>query len=221
MKTCGMMGEVVGKAASLCAQHDCQPRDVYATHLEDLKDLLELPGQARRETVGSPIVMPENVPPRPGPHGPPTGIDPASLEGIVVDDRQARKTGRWTEGTGLKGYFGYGYLYTAADGGASIRFEFTPPKSGRYEVRLAYRSHENRGTRVPVAVHSADGSKITHINMRQPPPLANGLISLGVFSFTTGKPGAVEISAKQAGGNVHADAIQVLPAQTQEASGGK
>ena len=28
MKTCGMMGEVVGKAASLCVQFDCSPRDV-------------------------------------------------------------------------------------------------------------------------------------------------------------------------------------------------
>ena len=41
MKTCGMMGEVVGMAAAICAEHDCQPRDVYATHLDELKQLLE------------------------------------------------------------------------------------------------------------------------------------------------------------------------------------
>ena len=40
MRTGGMMGEVVGMAASLCKKHDCLPRDVYATHLEELKGLM-------------------------------------------------------------------------------------------------------------------------------------------------------------------------------------
>jgi len=34
----GMMGEVVAVAASLCKKHQCQPRDVYNTHLNELKD---------------------------------------------------------------------------------------------------------------------------------------------------------------------------------------
>ncbi|MDP7108215.1 MAG: FAD-dependent oxidoreductase, partial [Roseibacillus sp.] len=51
MKTCGMMGEVVGKAASICALHDCYPRAVYETHLKELDELLKLPGLARRKTV--------------------------------------------------------------------------------------------------------------------------------------------------------------------------
>ena len=29
MKTCGMMGEVVGRAASICIKRGCLPRDVY------------------------------------------------------------------------------------------------------------------------------------------------------------------------------------------------
>ncbi|QDU54655.1 FAD-dependent oxidoreductase [Aeoliella mucimassa] len=41
MRTCGMMGEVVGMAASICKAHDCLPRDVYTTHLDELKQLLE------------------------------------------------------------------------------------------------------------------------------------------------------------------------------------
>jgi hypothetical protein len=40
MRTGGMMGEVVGMAASLCAQHRCLPRDVYAQHLDELKALM-------------------------------------------------------------------------------------------------------------------------------------------------------------------------------------
>jgi hypothetical protein len=34
------MGEVVGMAASLCKQHDCNPRGVYEQHLDELKQLM-------------------------------------------------------------------------------------------------------------------------------------------------------------------------------------
>jgi len=39
MRTCGMMGEVVGMAASLCKKHDAEPRDVYHNYLDELKEL--------------------------------------------------------------------------------------------------------------------------------------------------------------------------------------
>jgi len=39
-RTGGMMGEVVGMAASLCAKHSATPRAVYQQHLEELKGLL-------------------------------------------------------------------------------------------------------------------------------------------------------------------------------------
>lgn len=41
MRTCGMMGEIVGMAASLCRTHDCGPRDVYAAHLDELIGLVD------------------------------------------------------------------------------------------------------------------------------------------------------------------------------------
>lgn len=41
MRTTGMMGEVVGLAASLCARHKALPRDIYTTHLDKLKSLME------------------------------------------------------------------------------------------------------------------------------------------------------------------------------------
>jgi hypothetical protein len=40
MRTCGMMGEVVGMAASLCKAHECSPRQVYEAHLDELKGLM-------------------------------------------------------------------------------------------------------------------------------------------------------------------------------------
>lgn len=40
MRTGGMMGEVIGKAAALCIQHGCFPRDIYYNHLDKLKSML-------------------------------------------------------------------------------------------------------------------------------------------------------------------------------------
>ena len=42
MRTCGMMGEVVGMAASICKQYDCNPREVYEKRLQELIALLQV-----------------------------------------------------------------------------------------------------------------------------------------------------------------------------------
>jgi hypothetical protein len=211
MKTCGMMGEVVGKAASICAKYDCLPRDVYESHLGELTELLKLPGKAHRKTVRGEIVIPKDIPPLAGPYGPPTGLDPAKLEGLVIDDKDAVKVGKWSEGQGLKGYVGWNYLYAGNNSKASVRFEFKAPQTGKYDLRIAYLSHENRGDRVPVTVRSAAGTKTTKIDMRKPAPLKNDFYSLGEFSLKAREPVSVTISTENAGGNAHADALQVLP----------
>ena len=43
MGTCGMMGEVLGRAAYLCKKHQTNPREVYTKHLAELKALLKKP----------------------------------------------------------------------------------------------------------------------------------------------------------------------------------
>ena len=40
MRTCGMMGEVVGMAASVCSKRGVLPRDIYTDYFEDLKALM-------------------------------------------------------------------------------------------------------------------------------------------------------------------------------------
>ncbi len=210
MQTGGMMGEVVGKAVAICVQRQVEPRDVYEQHLEDLFELLRLPGQARRETVEDPITMPEELL---SAHfrGPVSGLDPEKLDGMVIDTEDAQREGNWTVGRGLPRYIGWNYLYASAGSGARIRFQFTPPRPGRYEVRLAYQSHENRGTAVPVTVRCAEREQTLRIDMRQTPPLDEAFISLGTFRFAEDQAGSVEIGTEAAGGVVHADAVQFLP----------
>jgi hypothetical protein len=229
MRTCGMMGEVVGKAASICVKENCNPRDVYQYHLDELKELMNLPGRARRATPNDtidpnaplPEVAQHPVPPRQGRGAKPEakvgegGIDPAKLPGIVIDDTKAKLTGNWSSGTGLPGFIGAHYLYDgggAGNGEAAARFEFTVPAAGSYEVRFAYAAHANRATNVPVTVQSADGQKAITVNEQQAPK-SNGFESLGVFRFDPAKPGAVSVSNKGTQGHVSVDAVQVVPAK--------
>ncbi len=44
MRTCGMMGEMVGKAAYLPVLHGTSPRGVYEKHLSELTALAQQPG---------------------------------------------------------------------------------------------------------------------------------------------------------------------------------
>jgi len=61
MKTCGMMGEVVGKAASVAVKHGTTPRGVYEGHWAEMDELLQLPGKARRSSLTAPIEIPADA----------------------------------------------------------------------------------------------------------------------------------------------------------------
>ena len=78
-------------------------------------------------------------------------------------------------------------------------------------MRLSYGEHENRATNVPVTIETAEGTKTTKVNERIPPPLPQGFVSVGAFLFEPGKPASVTLSTKGADGNVHVDAVQLLP----------
>lgn len=219
MKTGGMIGEVVGKAASICVKNDCSPREVYERYFGELKELLQLPGAARRADVNAPIALPANYQPLPPPAdlqaAPelPEGIKVASLPGLVIDDAQAKLSGNWSKSGagGLKGYVGKGYIYRGAKDTGTARFEFTIPTAGLYEVRVSYGAHENRASKAPVSIESAEGVKQATINQKQEPPLPQGFVSLGQYRFEPGKPAVVGIGGSVADGNVHADAVQLVP----------
>lgn len=213
MRTCGMMGEVVGKAASICVLKKCAPRGVYESHWGELDALMKLPGIARRETVHDEIEIPQDAMPLASPYGPVDGssnqgVDPSKLAGLIVDDVNAKKIGDWTAGSGLAGFVGSHYLYNNGEG--SVEWQFDAPDDGLHDIRLAYQPHENRGSSVPVVISVGGERTYRKINMKEKPPLQSGFISLGNFQLKAGQPVQVTVSTKDAGGHVHADAIQVL-----------
>lgn len=210
MKTCGMMGEVVGKAAAICVQHGTTPRGVYESFWPEMETLLRLKGVMRRDSLDGEFYVPANavVLKPPGVRF----IDPAELPGLVIDDVDAVRDGAWTEGAGLKNYVGQHYLYGSPDSGASVRYVFAVPKSGLYEVRMSQQPHANRATSTPVTIRSAEGIATRKVNQQKAPDLPGGFISLGTFEFAAGQESAVTIGTENAGGTIHADAIQLLPA---------
>jgi len=217
MKTCGMMGEVVGKAASVAVKHGTTPRGVYENHWSEMDELLKLPGKARRATLADPIEIPADALPLAGSHGPPTGVDPAKLAqekgAIVRDDREAKREGKWSEGQGLRGYVGYGYRYAGPDSGATATYELRAPAPGTYDVLVGWQPHENRGTAVPVMVETAAGRTSTRLDMQKPAPLEGGYGSVGRVTLGKGDACVVVIATDGAKGNAHADAVLLVPAR--------
>ncbi len=212
MRTCGMMGEVVGKAAWICVRHHTTPRGVYDQYLDILKDLMNKPGAMRRDNLEGDLYLPANAKKLPDTALSSDSIDPKKLEGIVIDDKEAELNGKWAHGEGLKPYVGEYYSY-GSDKGASARFAFSVKQTGSYEVRIFFQPHENRAKTAPVSVLSADGEKTVTVNQTKPAPLPQGAYSLGTFKFTAGEESAVIFRTAAAGGNVHLDAVQVLPAK--------
>ncbi len=199
------MGEVVGKAASICQKHQCQPRDVYYKHWNELHELLQLPGRAYRDSIDSDFVIPAP--------SPDNSIRAEDLPGTVVDDHSAQFIGSWEDSGKLKGFVGTRYLYASGDSGATATFTLTAPASGEYDVRIAYQAHENRGTRVPVTLKTPEQSYSLNVAMNLPPREPHGFGSLKKVSLKQGDKVIVVVGTDNAGGVVHVDAVQLFSAR--------
>ncbi len=205
MKTCGMMGEVVGKAASVCIQFGCEPRDVYLSYLDRLKELVRLPGVMRRDTVEGDFYIRKGetpLPPEPSEY-----VLASSLKGIVIDDLQAELTGNWTKGAGLKPLIEDNYQYGR---GGTARFRFKVPQSGEYELRFATGAHPNRTSSLPITVFHAEGETTIAINQRKPGEIKPCFVSLGKFKFEAGREYSVLANAKNVDGNAQIDALWIV-----------
>ncbi|MEO0413619.1 MAG: FAD-dependent oxidoreductase [Verrucomicrobiota bacterium] len=212
MKTCGMMGVVVGKAAAVAKQHKTSPRGVYEKYWPEMVELLKLAGNNRRENLDTAFFEDPKLPKfeELSPAALAGGIDPKTLKGIVIDDEDAKLQGNWKQGGGLRGFVNTGYRYSS-DSQASARFEFAIPESGTYDVRVSWQPHENRSVATTIKVETGEGSKSVVVNQSEMPLMKNGFHSLGRQSFEKGEKGAVVILGNDSRKNVHADAVLLVP----------
>lgn len=141
------------------------------------------------------------------------GVDVKKLEGVIVDDAQAKYEGVWTDSGAAKKFIGEGYRHdgNTKDGKCVAQFAAKLPAAGKYEVRLGYAANTNRATAVPVQVQHAKGTEIVRVNQRQTPPIDELFTSLGVFEFTADQPATVIVTNSGTNGYTVVDAVQWLP----------
>ncbi len=139
------------------------------------------------------------------------GIRANKLDGVVIDDDEAKLTGKWTGGAGLKGFIGTQYQYGRT---GDARFNFEIPGAGNWDVRMSWQPHENRSSKTKVQV-IIDGeiAEETVVNQRKAGELKYGFHSLLKQDFTKGQKGSVVILTEGADGNVAIDAVQLLKSE--------
>ena len=84
-----------------------------------------------------------------------TGIDPATLPGLVQDDAKAAVSGTWTKSVNTKPFLGENYLYAAGGEKQTVTFSLDVKEAGVYQVLLSYTPGPNRTEKAAVLVHAA------------------------------------------------------------------
>ena len=224
MRTGGMMGELVGKAAYLAVLHNTSPRGVYEKHLPELITLAEQPGATRRDSLKGETRLDPNI------RDPKTmevaaanrdlaifsnhlnaeNGDLEPLKGLVINDTAAKLTGNWTS-TNLRPNVGGGSRISNRQPGAEARFEFKVPTTGKYEVRLYWAGHENRASNTLCKLELFGQSPVSMRLNQKETPGPKGAKTLGVYELKAGDTNALTLVATDADGNVVADAVQVVP----------
>lgn len=142
-------------------------------------------------------------------------INPASLPGVVIDDAKALAVGSWKTSQYGNRYLGESSSYDqrSKNGPSTLTFDPELPKSGLYEVRLAYVAHTNRATNTPITILHAAGEELKRINQKQEPPIEGRFVSLGTYRFEAGGAGFVMVSNEGANGAVSVDGVWFYPAE--------
>ena len=195
-----ILGQSAGIAAALSAKQNIAvqklPYPALRERLLAQKQVLELP------------VLPEV---KPEPQGV-MNIDPKTLHGIVLDDTQAELKGQWSRSSGFKPHIGTGYLHDdkRADGQSIAIFHFKAPKTGNYEVRMAYSPHATRATRVLMTIQC--GVRKTDILVDQTQMLSAGeaFRTIGHVQLDGGVETTITLSNVGTDGFVIMDALQLL-----------
>ena len=193
-----ILGQSAGIAAAMSAKQNVAvqrlPYPALRERLLAQKQVLDLPVLA-------------DLPPEPKGA---VSIDPKTLPGIVLDDKEAELKGEWSHSSGFKPHIGTGYLHDdkRADGQSVAVFRFKAPKAGRYDLRMAYSAHETRATKVPLTIESGGRTTQLTIDQTEPLPVGEAFRSIGAVELDADT--TLILSNKDTDGFVILDAFQVL-----------
>ena len=132
------------------------------------------------------------------------------LDGLVLDDSEAKATGEWIAGTLLESRrVGAGYLHdgNANKGMMSLRWTPEIPEAREYEIFLHFPPNPNRATNAPVTIDILGAeTRTVKVNEQE----KSGHMSLGTFRLPQGKGTTITLSNKDTDGHVIADGVQLL-----------
>lgn len=144
-------------------------------------------------------------------------IDPKNLEGVVVDNDDAKLAGDWKSSASIGGFVGADYLHDNNEGKGVKFAAYTPtlPRPGLYEVRIYYTPNANRATNVPVTIAVGPNKKMATLDERKTPKVGR-YASFGAFSAPAGRGVTVTIGTQDTDGYVVIDAVQFVPVNADE-----
>ena len=166
---------------------------------------------AQNQALDLPVLPP--LPAKTPASGKGTGIAPASLPGLILDDGQAELSGDWEHSTNFKPHVGPGYVHDGkrSDGKSKATFRFKVPADGEYELRMAYSAHETRTTRLPLKLEGGGAEHRFTVDQTQPLPAGEAFRPLRQLTLRQGIDYVLTISNDNTAGFVILDAFQLLP----------
>ena len=196
-----ILGQSAGIAAALSAK---QQLDVQKLPYPALRERL----LAQKQVLDLPVLA--ELPPEPKGA---MSIDPKTLPGIVLDDKQAELKGEWSHSSGFKPHIGTGYLHDdkRGDGQCVAVFRFKAPETARYDLRMAYSAHETRATKVPLTIQNGKTVVELFVDQTQPLPAGEAFRSIGRVELQKDLETTLTIRNADTDGFVILDALQLLP----------
>ncbi|TCC93165.1 FAD-dependent oxidoreductase [Pedobacter hiemivivus] len=147
------------------------------------------------------------------PLDPDTYILKDRFTGLIVDDFEAEKIGKWTwaRNQRLVPFMlgGFQLAEQSPTETAAHLYQTTLPKTGSYEVFTMYVASKDRAKKAKIILGTEEGDKVVYVDMTKKP--ADGYWeSLGVFNFKQGTSYRFKISNEGEGGLVAADALRFV-----------
>jgi hypothetical protein len=197
-----ILGQSAGIAAALSAK---QSLTVQKLPYPALRERLLAQGQV----LDLPVLP--DLPPEPKGA---VSIDPKTLPGIVLDDAQAELKGPWSRSSNFKPHIGTGYLHDdqRGDGQSTAVFRFRAPKSGRYDLRMAYSAHDTRAQKVPLTIESGGRSVALEVDQTRSLPAGEAFRSIGHVELVKDAETIITLGNAGTEGFVILDALQLVEA---------
>jgi hypothetical protein len=195
-----ILGQSAGIAAALSAK---QNLDVQKLPYPALRERLV----AQKQVLDLPVLA--ELPPEPKGA---MSIDPKTLPGIVLDDKQAELKGEWSHSSGFKPHIGTGYLHDdkRGDGESVAVFRFKAPETARYDLRMAYSAHETRATKVPLMIQNGEKAVELLVDQTQPLPAGAAFRSIGKVELQKDLETTITLRNRETDGFVILDALQLV-----------